>query len=187
VKRRHSPATLGCDILIRTALSRAFVPPEFCTMRLRLGIITMAAMAALLAAGCTNPYDPTQRMLGGGLIGAGAGAAIGGMAGGGRGAAIGALAGGLGGAALGAATTPRPQAPYGGQPPYYAPPQPWPEAYAPTASAYGPFYPPPAPAYAGTPYPLVKPPAPGTYWQPEANAGGPYYAPPPDPWAYGYD
>ena len=67
-------------------------------------------------AGCTNPYDPGQRAVGGGLIGAGTGAAIGGLAGGGRGAAAGALIGGAAGAVAGAATTP--------QPPAYAPPAP---------------------------------------------------------------
>jgi hypothetical protein len=64
--------------------------------------------AALLGtAGCNNPYDPGQRALGGGLIGAGAGAAIGGIAGGGTGAAIGAVTGGAVGAATGALTTPQ--------------------------------------------------------------------------------
>ncbi len=62
----------------------------------------------LALASCTNPYDPGQRAVGGGLIGAGAGAAIGGIAGGGRGAAIGALTGGAVGAVTGAATTPPP-------------------------------------------------------------------------------
>lgn len=57
-----------------------------------------------------NPYDPGQRAVAGGLVGAGAGAALGGLAGGGRGAAVGALAGGALGAAAGASTTP---------PPYY--------------------------------------------------------------------
>ena len=33
---------------------------------------------------CTDPYDPGQRAIGGGLFGAGTGAAIGGIAGGGR-------------------------------------------------------------------------------------------------------
>lgn len=72
-------------------------------------IITAFGLSALLALGaCNNPYDPGQRALGGGLIGAGAGAAIGGIAGGGRGAAIGALSGGALGAATGALTTPPP-------------------------------------------------------------------------------
>ncbi|MBM9403121.1 cell envelope biogenesis protein OmpA, partial [Gluconacetobacter azotocaptans] len=62
---------------------------------------TLALAGAVLSlAACSNPYDPGQRALGGGLIGAGGGAAIGGLAGGGTGAAIGALTGG----ALGAAT-----------------------------------------------------------------------------------
>lgn len=72
--------------------------------------LRMAALGvlALGATACSNPYDPTQRAVGGGLIGAGGGAAIGGLAGGGTGAAIGAVAGGLGGAAIGAASTPTP-------------------------------------------------------------------------------
>ena len=48
----------------------------------------VAATALGLALGltaCTDPYDPGQRALGGGLLGAGAGAAIGGVAGGGSG------------------------------------------------------------------------------------------------------
>jgi len=68
-------------------------------------ILALAAMLALAA--CTNPYDPGQRAIGGGLIGAGAGAAIGGLAGGGQGAAAGALIGGGIGALGGVATTPR--------------------------------------------------------------------------------
>jgi hypothetical protein len=68
--------------------------------------------ALLSLAACTNPYDPGQRAVGGGLLGAGAGALIGGATGGGRGAAAGALIGGAVGAVGGAATTPR-------QPTYY--------------------------------------------------------------------
>ncbi|MFT8423538.1 MAG: hypothetical protein ABF665_18850, partial [Gluconacetobacter sp.] len=71
----------------------------------KAGVLTLSVVAVSLAA-CSNPYDPGQRALGGGLIGAGGGAAIGALAGGGRGAAIGALAGGAVGAATGAATTP---------------------------------------------------------------------------------
>ena len=88
-----------------------------------------AVAATLLAsvAACTDPYDPGQRAVGGGLLGAGTGAAIGALAGGGRGAAIGALAGGAIGAAGGAATTPRGPGPYyAPSPGYYAPP---PQAY----------------------------------------------------------
>jgi hypothetical protein len=71
----------------------------------------LGAGMILALASCTNPYDPGQRAVGGGLIGAGAGAAIGGIAGGGRGAAIGALTGGAVGAVTGAATTPPPPPP----------------------------------------------------------------------------
>ena len=67
-----------------------------------------ALVLSLGLAGCTNPYDPGQRAIGGGLLGAGAGAAIGGIAGGGGGAAIGAGVGGALGAITGAATTPPP-------------------------------------------------------------------------------
>lgn len=83
-----------------------------------LAIVT--ALAASLSA-CSNPYDPSQRALGGGALGAAGGAAIGGLAGGGRGALAGALLGGALGAVGGAATTPN--APP--QQTYYAPsPQP---------------------------------------------------------------
>ena len=57
-----------------------------------------AAGLVLLLAACTNPYDPGQRAVGGGLLGAGAGAAIGGAVGGGHGAALGAAIGGATGA-----------------------------------------------------------------------------------------
>jgi hypothetical protein len=57
---------------------------------------------------CTNPYDPIQRMIGGGLIGAGSGAAIGAAAAGGHGAALGAAVGGAVGAITGLITTPPP-------------------------------------------------------------------------------
>ncbi len=69
---------------------------------------TALGLCALLSLGaCTNPNDPAQRAAGGGLIGAGAGAAIGAIAGGGQGAAIGALTGGAVGAATGVITTPQ--------------------------------------------------------------------------------
>src|SRR5438045_7923058 len=73
----------------------------------------IAASLLLVLAGCTNPYDPGQRAVGGGLLGAGAGAAIGGAVGGGRGAGIGAAVGGATGAVTGAATTPPPPPPQG--------------------------------------------------------------------------
>jgi hypothetical protein len=63
---------------------------------------------ALSLSGCTNPYDPVQRTIGGGLIGAGSGAAIGAAAGGGHGAALGAAVGGAVGAIGGLITTPPP-------------------------------------------------------------------------------
>src|SRR5271163_3606903 len=79
------------------------------TMRKAALFVGMAALMGLTS--CTNPYDPNQRAVGGALLGAGAGAALGGIAGGGRGAAIGALAGGALGAAGGVATTPQPPPP----------------------------------------------------------------------------
>ena len=62
----------------------------------------------LSVSACTNPYDPVQRTIGGGLIGAGSGAAIGAAAGGGHGAALGAAVGGAVGAVGGLITTPAP-------------------------------------------------------------------------------
>src|SRR5438132_14028971 len=67
---------------------------------------------------CTNPYGPVQRTIGGGLIGAGSGAAIGAAAAGGHGAALGAGVGGAGvggavGALTGLITTPAPPAYHG--------------------------------------------------------------------------
>jgi hypothetical protein len=76
-------------------MTRRLIIPSTFTVGLVLGL-----------SGCSNPYDPGQRALGGGLIGAGAGAAIGAAAGGGTGAAIGAATGGALGAITGAATTP---------------------------------------------------------------------------------
>ena len=96
-------------------------------------ILTPYAVAVGLALGlsaCTNPYDPGQRAVGGGLLGACAGAAIGAAAGGGRGAATGALIGGAVGAATGAATTPA------HPPPGYYPPAP---AYYPR-NCWDPYY-----------------------------------------------
>ena len=71
------------------------------------------ALGVLGLVGCTNPYDPGQRALGGGLIGGAGGAAIGGLAGGGTGALIGGGIGAAGGAIAGAATTPQPPPRYG--------------------------------------------------------------------------
>ena len=69
----------------------------------RTGVVAMVLMTL---TACSNPYSPGDRALGGGLLGAGGGAAIGALDGGGRGAAIGALAGGALGATVGAVTTP---------------------------------------------------------------------------------
>ena len=83
--------------------------------RLTSAVATLGVVLALSA--CTNPYDPGQRALGGGAIGAGAGAAIGGLAGGWHGAGIGALAGGALGAITGAVTTPTSPPPHYSRPP----------------------------------------------------------------------
>lgn len=75
-------------------------------MRNKLALSLVVAAGLGLTA-CSNPYDPGQRAVGGGLLGAGTGAAIGGLVGGGRGAAAGALLGGGVGAVGGAASTPQ--------------------------------------------------------------------------------
>ena len=72
-------------------------------MRRAILILSLIGMA-----GCSNPYSPTQRAVGGGLLGGAGGAAIGGLAGGGKGALIGGGLGAAGGAVAGAATTPQP-------------------------------------------------------------------------------
>src|SRR5215472_12132782 len=73
--------------------------------RIAPGVI---AALALGFSACTNPYDPVQRGLGGGVLGAASGAAIGAAAGGGPGAALGAAIGGATGIFGGVATTPPP-------------------------------------------------------------------------------
>lgn len=71
--------------------------------KLLVGIVPASALA-----GC-NPYNPHDRAVAGGLIGAGTGAAIGGLATGRAGGAVaGGVIGAAGGAIIGAATTPRP-------------------------------------------------------------------------------
>lgn len=74
---------------------------------LRKSGVAVALMAGLSLTACTNAYDPGQRAVGGGLLGAGAGAAIGAIAGGGTGAAIGGLTGAAVGAGTGYITTPQ--------------------------------------------------------------------------------
>jgi hypothetical protein len=80
-------------------------------------VFLAAICVALGLSACSDPYSPGQRAVGGGVIGAGTGAAVGGLAGGGRGAATGALVGGGVGAAGGALTTP--ERPYEPQYSYY--------------------------------------------------------------------
>ena len=75
--------------------------------RITSGVLAVGMLLGLSA--CTNPYDPVQRMVGGGLIGAGSGAAIGAAAAGGHGAALGAAVGGAVGAVGGLVTTPPPR------------------------------------------------------------------------------
>jgi hypothetical protein len=66
----------------------------------------MCAGLLLATTAFADPYNPAERALGGGLVGAGTGALIGAIAGGGHGAGIGAAVGGGVGAIAGAATTP---------------------------------------------------------------------------------
>ncbi|MFC3123913.1 hypothetical protein ACFOD4_02475 [Pseudoroseomonas globiformis] len=71
-------------------------------------LVLLGGLAAGLAA--CNSYSPGQRAVGGGLLGAGAGAGLGSLSGN---AGTGALIGGALGAVGGAATTPeRPRDPY---------------------------------------------------------------------------
>jgi hypothetical protein len=70
--------------------------------------LTLAALGLALGLGaCTDPYDPGQRAVGGGLIGGAGGAALGGALGGGTGALIGGLSGAAVGAGTGYITTPQ--------------------------------------------------------------------------------
>jgi len=75
--------------------------------RITFSVLAVGMLLGLSA--CTNPYDPVQRTIGGGLIGAGSGAAIGAAAAGGHGAALGAAVGGAVGAVGGLITTPPPR------------------------------------------------------------------------------
>src|SRR5438445_1414711 len=78
-------------------------------MRKRSTVASVIGAGLLLAAAASaDPYNPGERALGGGLLGAGTGAVVGAIAGGGRGAGIGAAVGGGLGAVAGAATTPAP-------------------------------------------------------------------------------
>jgi len=76
-------------------------------MRKRATIPGVVGAGLLLAtAALADPYNPAERAIGGGLLGAGTGAVIGAIAGGGHGAGVGAAVGGGLGAIAGAATTP---------------------------------------------------------------------------------
>jgi hypothetical protein len=77
-------------------------------MKQQISLRVVVVGLALSLSACTNPYDPLQRTIGGGLIGAGSGAAIGAAAAGGHGAALGAAVGGAVGAVGGLITTPAP-------------------------------------------------------------------------------
>jgi hypothetical protein len=78
-------------------------------MKRKSTVASVIGAGLLLAtAASADPYNPGERALGGGLIGAGTGAVIGAIAGGGRGAGIGAAVGGGLGAVAGAASTPSP-------------------------------------------------------------------------------
>src|SRR5260370_13244197 len=70
------------------------------------GVIGAGLIYAMAAS--ADPYNPAERALGGGLLGAGTGSVIGAIAGGGRGAGIGAPGWGGLGAGGGAGTSPRP-------------------------------------------------------------------------------
>jgi hypothetical protein len=76
-------------------------------MRKRATVASVIGAGLLLTATANaDPYNPAERAIGGGLVGAGTGAIIGAIAGGGHGAGIGAAVGGGLGAVAGAATTP---------------------------------------------------------------------------------
>jgi len=76
-------------------------------MRKRATIPGVVGAGLLLAtAALADPYNPAERAIGGGLLGAGTGAVIGAIAGGGHGAGVGAAVGGGLDAIAGAATTP---------------------------------------------------------------------------------
>jgi hypothetical protein len=112
--------------------------------------IARSLFATVLVFGlsaCTNPYDPVQRAVGGGLLGGGSGAAIGAAAGGGPGAALGAAIGGAVGVLGGAATTPPPPGYYGYPGGYYGYPG---YPYGSPSYAYG--YPSPNYGYPGYSY-----------------------------------
>src|SRR5438477_8512849 len=142
--RTMRPHQTGPELFLRSTRCCAYLCERKSMMKRLIAPGIVAAALVLGLAGCTNPYDPGQRAVGGGLLGAGAGAAIGGAVGSGHGAALGAAIGGATGAVTGAATTP--------------PPPPPPGAYGQGAYGQGYGYPPP-PAPGGYGYPPAPPPA----------------------------
>jgi hypothetical protein len=131
----------------------------------RIALFVIAAFALGLSA-CTNPYDPVQRGLGGGILGAASGAAIGAAAGGGPGAALGAAIGGATGIFGGVASTPPPPpGTYFGYPAYGPPGYGYP-GYAQQGYGY--------PGYSG--YPAYSRPPGYAY---PGYSGGPAYSGPP--------
>lgn len=97
----------GSETELHTVVSRLTwqLPVEL--MRRKPTVATLIGAGLILAStAIADPYNPAERALGGGLVGAGTGAVIGAIAGGGRGAGIGAAVGGGVGALAGAATTP---------------------------------------------------------------------------------
>jgi hypothetical protein len=82
-------------------------PVRFEQMRKHATIASLIGTGLILTTTAfADPYNPADRAIGGGLLGAGTGAVIGAIAGGGHGAGIGAAVGGGVGAVMGAATTP---------------------------------------------------------------------------------
>jgi hypothetical protein len=150
------------------------------SIRCSLGHLIAALPLALSA--CTNPYDPVQRGLGGGILGAASGAAIGAAAGGGPGAALGAAIGGATGIVGGVASTPPPpRGTYYGYPAYGPPAYGYP-GYAQPGYGYQGYsgY----PAYSAAPgygYPTYsgQPAYPSAGYGSPSNSGYPAYSGPP--------
>jgi hypothetical protein len=148
----------GCDVCVVVVGSTRSTAYGRTTMT-RIAPYVIAAFALGLSA-CTNPYDPVQRGLGGGILGAASGAAIGAAAGGGPGAALGAAIGGATGIVGGVATTPPPPPgtyfgyPAYGYPAYGYPGYPQPGYGYPGYSGYPAYSGPPGygyPGYSGQP------------------------------------
>jgi hypothetical protein len=100
----------GCDFIPKTSGN---VGTGQCRRGLEEQMTKRAAIPGVIGAGLllataafADPYNPGERAITGGLLGAGTGAVIGAIAGGGHGAGIGAAVGGGLGAVTGAATTP---------------------------------------------------------------------------------